>query len=208
MALINLTNNGMQESGNVKDKKIPFAPWYIHHEGYRDLPKNYAFVQNCNSKKLNELFFEHDVTMLQTKGNFAMHDLLLHLVSLHLKKSSCAPDVWLTTFSMTEMSANVVGKLKVDKMIGQLSILMDKESRTRYAQVDQILSNISDHYVLTHIHAKVLIVSSQYASHTVIGSANWTKNPRIECLTVFKNNVDVKNINWINDEIKIAYDRE
>lgn len=208
MALLNLQKNGMAASGSMKDKKV-YVPDWMKREDISFTEPGLTMVNGLSSRSVHNLYLPHTINIVKVKGNFAMHDLLLQLLELVKLDNGKVPDVWITSFSMTPFSANVIGALKVDGKIDKLSILMDKESKTRYPQVDQILKNICNDYAFTQIHAKVLVVSNGFHSFTVIGSANWTKNPRIESLVILKGNLYAfKNIDWITEEIKLAYDRE
>jgi hypothetical protein len=58
--------------------------------------------------------------------------------------------------------------------------MMDYKSKMRYPQVDQLIRNVATTIHLEHIHAKLLIVQLGKHTLTLIGSANWTKNPRLK----------------------------
>lgn len=110
-----------------------------------------------------------------TNGQWSMYDFLLVAVE---KFKPC--DVYLSTYSMTEMSARVIGKLVQDGLIRNVTFLMDYKAEARYPNVHQILRNIG-HVHSTQIHAKLLVIRSESGMCcSLLGSANWTKNRRIE----------------------------
>lgn len=110
-----------------------------------------------------------------TNGQWSMYDFLIAAVD---RFRPC--DVYLSTYSMTEMSARVLGTLVQDGCIKSVTTLMDYKAEARYPGVHQILRNIGNVYS-TQIHAKLLVIKSESGMCcTLIGSANWTKNRRIE----------------------------
>lgn len=113
-----------------------------------------------------------------TNGNWSMYDLLIRLVD----KIVSPVEVFLTFYSMTELSARILAKMVQEGKIRQLTIIYDRKSEIRYPNVHQILQGIA-RMKPVHIHAKLMLVRSIDTNNhiTVLGSANWTRNPRIEC---------------------------
>lgn len=114
-----------------------------------------------------------------TNGNWSLYDLLLKISE---KISGRSPlEVFLTFYSMTELSARILAKLVQAGSICQLSMIYDRKSEIRYPNVHQILRSLGTMTPL-HVHAKILVIRSQDRKNyvTVIGSANWTRNPRVE----------------------------
>jgi hypothetical protein len=131
-------------------------------------------------------------------GHWSMYDLLLHAV----ESCDTPSDVYITTYSMTELSARVIAKLKDSGKIKTLHLLMDYKSKMRYPQVDQLIRNVATSIGLTHLHAKVLVVMSGTKSITVIGSANWTHNPRVETGVIDTSiYIALSHVNWITQKI-------
>ena len=109
-------------------------------------------------------------------GRWSLYDFL----KLVVEQGNRPSNVWISTYSMTELSARVIAQLVDRGHIGKLHLLMDYESKIRYPQVDQLLSNVATTFGLTQLHAKVLVIMGEYGCITLIGSANWTRNMRIE----------------------------
>lgn len=158
----------------------------------------------ANSKNLKDALQVHPSCVqsnLVSKGNFFMHDVLLHLLDIIPSAA-----VTITTFSMTEMSARIIANCMDKGMIKTLRVLMDKDSRKRYPSVHQIIMNCATEYVLTGVHAKVLIVEDENDIYTVSGSHNWTKNPRLEVSTFFLDtHTAAFHKQWIDKEMKNGY---
>jgi len=135
-----------------------------------------------------------------TDGSWSLFDFLLKLA-----ETKPIEELYITTYSMTEMSARVIGQLVVDKKILKVFFLMDYKSEMRYPNVHQILRNIGTLEV-TKLHAKVMIVKfSDEQYYTLIGSANWTQNPRVEAGVLDNNPTTAKqHIQWINKKITDA----
>lgn len=157
----------------------------------------FAQLQTCN--------YVH----FRSDGQLSMHDFLMTGIeylktivdpSLH---ASCT--VHLTTFSMTELSARILAQLKDAGSIAHLHILIDKEAQIRYPNVNQLISNVADSIGHVSIHAKVLLISMGNASLTMLSSANWTKNPRIE-VGVIDSDINIYNYHrsWIDSKIKTS----
>lgn len=131
-------------------------------------------------------------------GNWSLYDYLIAALEDHM--GAC--DVWLTTYSMTELSARILAKMKDSGKIANLYVLMDYKSKMRYPQVDQLVRNVATRMGLVHIHAKVLIIGNGSVYRTLIGSANWTKNPRLEVGVIdSSDHVARQHIQWIEKSI-------
>jgi hypothetical protein len=126
-----------------------------------------------------------------TRGAWSMYDLLLYIVT-----SYHPVNIYITTYSMTELSARIIAQLCDSGLIASLTIVMDQKSQMRYPNVDQILRNIAT-VAYTPLHAKVLCVEHGYNCFTVVGSANWTRNRRIETGVIDYSQGARQYITWI-----------
>ena len=108
-------------------------------------------------------------------GSWSMYDFLM----MALEQYEGPSNVWITTYSMTELSARVLAKLKDSGRINELKLIMDYQSKMRYPQVDQLIRNVATELALTPLHAKLLVIENGKNFLTFVGSANCTKNPRI-----------------------------
>lgn len=139
----------------------------------------------------------HDAFHFVCDGSWSTHDLLLMLMPIY---GPCK--VWLTTYSITEFPARILAGFVESKLITELNVLMDYRAKDRYPAVQQLMSNIST-IRLTPIHAKVLILESEDKCITLLGSANWTTNKRIEA-GVFDRSAAVKEFHksWITKKMQ------
>lgn len=133
-----------------------------------------------------------------TGGLWSMHEML----RLLLMKSGPAK-VWMTTWTITEEPMRVLLDLIKQGYITELSAVLDYRIERRKPEAFQLASNIISRIKLTKCHAKVAVIQNEKWNITVIGSANFSKNPRIEAGVVFtdKESADF-NMQWINDVIE------
>lgn len=159
-------------------------------------------VVDGNGKKGLELLLEHTNEIscrhFVTDGNWSLFDFLLKLT-----ETRSIQELYITTYSMTEQSARIIGTLVVDKKIEKVYLLMDYKAEMRYPNVHQILRNVGT-VGITKLHAKVMIVKfDDEHYYTLIGSANWTKNQRVEAGILDNNPVTAKqHINWITKKLQ------
>lgn len=134
----------------------------------------------------------HDEFHFVCDGSWSTHDLMIKLMEIY---APCR--VWMTTYSITEFPARILAGFVQKNMISELNVLMDYRAKDRYPAVQQLMSNIST-IRLTPIHAKVLILENDQQGITLLGSANWTTNKRIEA-GVFDRSPHVRNFHkeWI-----------
>ncbi len=110
-----------------------------------------------------------------SSGKWALHDLLVCLLQY------CSPAVlYISTFSVTEFPARILASNISSGAVSALHLLLDYRAKKRYPAVVQLAANIATTIRTIPVHAKVFVLESAEISFTVIGSANWTVNPRVE----------------------------
>lgn len=163
--------------------------------------KGIASQENLYPNASMDQLIEGGTQYFITNGNWSMYDLLLRIADKICPRSPI--EVFLTFYSMTELSARILAKLVDEKKISQLNLLYDRKSEIRYPNVHQILQGIARMKPL-HVHAKLLVIRSRDAQDhiTVVGSANWTRNPRVEC-GIYDTNPDNAEmfIQWFNQTL-------
>lgn len=123
---------------------------------------------------------EHKVIKFMSKGAWSMHELLAYLV----EKTGPA-DVHLSAWTMSEDPARVIYKLKEEGLIKKLSCLLDYRIHTNAGDAMQLLLGITDRIALVKTHAKVMVILNKQWGISVVGSANFSRNKRIEAGTIF-----------------------
>lgn len=86
----------------------------------------------------------------------------------------------LCTYSLTELPARKLAAWKDSKILKELNVLIDFRAKNNYPGVEQMLKNIANSHRYTPIHAKAMVIEHHNWKLCIIGSANWTKNPRFE----------------------------
>ena len=110
-----------------------------------------------------------------SRGQWSMHELLDFLL-IEVGQS----DVFLTTWTITEDPMRKLFLLKQDGIIKKLHCILDHRIKGRKPKPFQLLENTADRLKLTECHAKSLVIINDRMPIAVIGSANLSRNPRLE----------------------------
>jgi hypothetical protein len=132
-----------------------------------------------------------------TGGKWSMHDMIRFILS----KTGPAK-LWMTTWTITEEPLRVLLELIKTGQITELSAVFDYRIAKHKPEAFQFANNIITRIKLTKCHAKVAVIRNDNWNVTVIGSANFSNNPRIEVGVIFtdKDSADF-NIKWIEEVI-------
>lgn len=114
-------------------------------------------------------------TEFVTAGEFSMHNLLQHLLTI-----SGPANVYLSTWTIKEEPARVLHHLKKSGHIKDLYAVFDYRIRTQDAKHYHFVEGLLTGHVLTKCHAKVMAIEGEKRSFSVVSSANMSNNPRIE----------------------------
>lgn len=117
-----------------------------------------------------------------SKGDWSMHDLLMEL----LKKYRPA-ELYFTTYALREFAVRQIILSQQAGDISTVNMILDYRAKVRVPEVYQLASNNFNKICLFGIHAKVAVIKSAAGSISIVGSANWTSNPRVEVGVVSKN---------------------
>lgn len=109
-------------------------------------------------------------------GDWSTHDLVMELV-----KQFAPVELFITTYAIREFPVRQLILAQERKEIVDINMLIDYRAKARTPEVFQLASMNMNRIHLTNIHAKVTVIKSEKACITIMGSANWTSNPRIEC---------------------------
>lgn len=135
-----------------------------------------------------------------TAGLWSSHDLLLHLL-----RQTGPARIWIATWSMTEDSVRILVQGLTSGLIQSLDLLIDSRVITRNASAYAFAQAHADKVRISACHAKVTVLENEHFSISIVGSANYTNNPRIES-GVLTENRDVAGFHksWIEAEMKKA----
>ena len=92
------------------------------------------------------------------------------------------------------------GRLK--KVIFVVSVRLKQLKKSNYAHLVEQFSKYPEkiYYRVCNSHAKTFSISTEKNYYSIIGSGNWTQNPRIENY-IIHNDVSIFNFNkeWMNE---------
>jgi hypothetical protein len=145
---------------------------------------------------------KHDKTILfATAGLWSMHDLLF----FYLDKIGSA-DVYAATWSMTEEPATMIVRGLSSGLIRSLHLLFDARIRLRNPKVFAFVKHNNVVCRLSSCHAKVCVIENEEWQITIVGSSNFTNNPRIESGVVMTDPKAAEfSKNWILAELDKAH---
>jgi hypothetical protein len=108
-------------------------------------------------------------------GEWSSHNLLLYLLD-----QTGPANVYISTWSVSENAVRQLIDAIYNKQIQKLYCVFDWRVKLRRPEVFSLVQyNISD-IRLTTCHAKVTVIQNDTWHIAIVGSANYTNNPRIE----------------------------
>jgi hypothetical protein len=126
-------------------------------------------------------------------GDWSMHDLVMLLL-----KQYHTAELFFSSYALRELAVRQLIMAQERGEISSIRILLDYKAKVRTPEVYQLAQNNFNEIYLTNIHAKVTVLRSAAGSVTIVGSANWTTNPRIEAGTISLNKPLADfHINWM-----------
>lgn len=132
-----------------------------------------------------------------TAGAWSLHEMIA-LACQRIGPSR----LFLSTWTITEEPMRVLFQLIREGYIQELNCLFDYRIEKRKAEAFQLAKVNSAKVRLTKVHAKVAVLLSDEWSVSIIGSANLTKNPRIEAGVLSTcREVGEFHSRWIDNEI-------
>jgi len=121
-----------------------------------------------------------------TEGRWSMHDLLAYLLG-----ESGPAQVMISTWAIGELAARKLHQLRTTGAITKLSLILDYRINERSPKALQLLKSTADQLSITKCHAKVTVIQSDSLCISIVTSANYTRNPRLEAGTIFTSVNDV-----------------
>lgn len=107
-------------------------------------------------------------------ARWSMHDVLIHIL-----QQTGPANVWITSWTITEEPVRAILEEMAQGRILSLKALFSERVEAMNPAAHQ-LARFSLQVKLTKIHAKCIVVLNEQWGVTVSGSANFTRNPRIE----------------------------
>lgn len=132
-----------------------------------------------------------------TGGSWSLHQLMEYIL---IQTGPCK--LWFTTWTISEEPLRCMVEMIKKGLITELNAILDYRIAKNKPEAFQLAGNIITNIRLTKCHAKVLVLKNSEWQVTVIGSANLSKNPRLEAGVIFTDEKTAQfNIDWIEKEI-------
>ena len=113
-------------------------------------------------------------------GDWSTHDLLFHFLS-----QSGPAEVYFTTWAISEFAIRQLYAFVGSGLITRLSGIFDYRNGIHKPAELQFLKQITTDIKAAKCHAKMISIVNDAWGIAVIGSANFTRNPRLESGTIF-----------------------
>jgi len=110
-----------------------------------------------------------------SKGDWSTHDLVFHLM-----KFTGPSELYFTSYSLREYPVRLLLNALDTGMLRSVKCILDSKVKSRLPDVFHLAAHNFAEVKLTECHAKVTVIKNAEHSITIMGSANWTNNPRIE----------------------------
>lgn len=110
-----------------------------------------------------------------SKGDWSTHDLVFHLM-----KFTGPSELYFTSYSLREYPVRLLLNALDAGMLTSVKCILDSKVKSRLPDVFHLAAHNFAEVKLTECHAKVTVIKNAEHSITIMGSANWTNNPRIE----------------------------
>jgi hypothetical protein len=118
-------------------------------------------------------------TFFLSDGDWSMHDLILELLVTRSPAS-----LFITTYAIRDTAISPLIMAVQNGLIKELYMYVDYRAEVRTNDVFQLVKNNADKIAMGACHAKITVLQWDGGYVTIIGSANYTKNPRVEAGTV------------------------
>jgi hypothetical protein len=138
-------------------------------------------IREQSGKALASSFpeYQENLTCVTLSKKWFQHEMLTFFSQI-IKSGNCFVASW----SITEEPARKLVALKQSGQIAKLSCLFGERLRVLAPASLQLIIANADQVKLTRSHAKVVTLFNSYKGVTIIGSANFSKNARLEAHTV------------------------
>lgn len=110
-----------------------------------------------------------------TEGAFSIHQLVCSII-----KQIGPARVWIASWTVTEEPLRALQNLKKKGLITHLSGLFDNRTRERNPRGYQFARGVCDSLAFMKSHAKIYLIESDAGRVSIVASANWSRNPRLE----------------------------
>lgn len=142
----------------------------------------------------------HDVHFI-SNGDWNLFDFF----NLALGQFDGPCHVWLSTYAIYEFPLRQILLAQQAGQVTMVKMLIDSRARIRNESSLALAKNIANKIALRPCHAKVLVMQNESRTVVLVGSQNWTKNPRIEVGFISASKaLAAFHVNWIEKVLEGA----
>jgi len=138
---------------------------------------NQSFIGKTN-QKISEIIGEitdGGSSHYASLGDWSTHDLLFYLLNI-----TGAANVYFSTWAISEFAIRQLFSLIESGLILELKGIFDYRNGIHKTAELEFLRNITTEIKAAKCHAKVCVIENDTWGIAIVGSANFTRNPRIE----------------------------
>ena len=126
-------------------------------------------------ERLLEAIRDHECVHYVSDGTWSLHQLVMALLPV------VAPaKLYLSTFALRETPARQLVMALKSGIVTEINLLIHDRAKVRTPEVMQMMSINTGKMALKSVHAKATVIMGPERCYTIIGSANFTTNPKIE----------------------------
>lgn len=126
-----------------------------------------------------------DCISFWSNGDWSLWELIAHL----LKQTGHGTEIYLATWSISELSARKLCQWMDEGLVSKLVGVIDFRSKNRHPAAYHLSKNVFSEIRVAFCHAKVTVLKGNGHCITINGSANWTENPRLESGVIINSHV-------------------
>jgi hypothetical protein len=132
-----------------------------------------------------------------TAGKWSSHQLLRYLI-----EQTGAVHLRMCTWSMTEDLCRALLQLRNKGLLLSAECVLSERINERTPTVFQLAKNTFDKIKLAKLHAKVMVLYNDAWNVTIVGSANLTRNPKMEAGVIDSHKAIADfHLKWLQDEL-------
>ncbi len=170
--------------------------------------KNHVFIGRANQKleKIIGKISPDESCHFASMGDWSTHDLLFYLLQI-----TGPARVYFTTWAISEYAIRQLYHFIEQGYILELKGIFDYRNGVHKPAELQFLKKITTDIKAAKCHAKVTVIENEKWGITIIGSSNYTRNPRIEAGVICSSRrVAEFHKNWIVNELNntSCFDRD
>ena len=165
MSLFSTEDLAKKKPDRPKSGSIPFAGSNLLTIGKANEKLHQVFGQVVDGQSVH----------YASLGDWSTHDLLFFLL-----EQTGPARVYFTTWAISEYAIRQLYQFIEHGLILELKGIFDYRNGVRKPAELQFLQKITTDIKAAKCHAKVTVIENEHWGISVVGSANYTRNPRIE----------------------------